>query len=395
VARLASKVDSEARLGTRIRQWLMTGVSYMIPFVAAGGILIALGFMLAQLRDRRAGRDRDRQVRPDRRGRVQHHGQNFTRLQRHLHWAALLFVIGAAAFGFLVPILSGFIAYRHRRPARPRARHRRRLDRRRPWAPASSAAWSPASSAVSSPAGSPAGRCTRASAGHAGRRHPAAVDAHHGGLFITVLGRPIKALMDALSDALNGHGVGTSAIALGLILGAMMGFDLGGPVNKVAYAFATTGLAAAGTATDSPAAQDHGGGHGRRHGRPARHGAGHHACGPKLFTEPERRTARRPGCSVRPSSPKVPSRSPLPTRIRVIASSVVGSAVTGGARDGLRHDLTRPTRRHLGAPAHRQLPALPRRARHRCLVMAVDRRLPQAARPQPRRRSRRVTFGRA
>src|SRR5665647_286698 len=45
---LSTKVDQHASTGTRIRQWLMTGVSYMIPFVAAGGILIALGFMLAQ-----------------------------------------------------------------------------------------------------------------------------------------------------------------------------------------------------------------------------------------------------------------------------------------------------------------------------------------------------------
>ena len=43
-----TKVDRNAGAGTKIRQWLMTGVSYMIPFVAAGGILIALGFMVAQ-----------------------------------------------------------------------------------------------------------------------------------------------------------------------------------------------------------------------------------------------------------------------------------------------------------------------------------------------------------
>src|SRR6476660_9483087 len=46
---LTSKVESGASAGTMIRQWLMTGVSYMIPFVAAGGILIALSFMLAQV----------------------------------------------------------------------------------------------------------------------------------------------------------------------------------------------------------------------------------------------------------------------------------------------------------------------------------------------------------
>ncbi|MEY3614109.1 MAG: hypothetical protein RL752_17, partial [Actinomycetota bacterium] len=40
---------SSASTGTKIRQWLMTGVSYMIPFVAAGGILIALGFLLGAI----------------------------------------------------------------------------------------------------------------------------------------------------------------------------------------------------------------------------------------------------------------------------------------------------------------------------------------------------------
>src|SRR3954453_2096253 len=44
-ATLSTKVEDGAGFGTRLRQWLMTGVSYMIPFVAAGGILIALGFM--------------------------------------------------------------------------------------------------------------------------------------------------------------------------------------------------------------------------------------------------------------------------------------------------------------------------------------------------------------
>jgi PTS system fructose-specific IIC component len=71
------------------------------------------------------------------------------------------------------------------------------------------------------------------------------------GLFITLLGRPIAALMKGLNGWLEGMS-GGSALVLGLILGAMMGFDLGGPVNKTAYFFATAGLAGAGTATDSP-----------------------------------------------------------------------------------------------------------------------------------------------
>ena len=57
--------------------------------------------------------------------------------------------------------------------------------------------------------------------------------------------------MEALSDGLNSL-QGGSAIILGVILGLMMAFDMGGPLNKTAYAFATTGLGAAATATDAP-----------------------------------------------------------------------------------------------------------------------------------------------
>ncbi|MCP6341558.1 hypothetical protein NL462_27765, partial [Klebsiella pneumoniae] len=58
------------------------------------------------------------------------------------------------------------------------------------------------------------------------------------------LGRPIAQLMTWLTEWLNSLN-GASAVILGVILGLMMCFDLGGPVNKVAYTFATTGLAAA------------------------------------------------------------------------------------------------------------------------------------------------------
>ena len=77
--------------GTKLRQWLMTGVSYMIPFVAAGGILIAIGFMLHDPVD---------VVKPS--------------LQEALdanNIPALIFRLGATAFGFLVPVLAGYIAF--------------------------------------------------------------------------------------------------------------------------------------------------------------------------------------------------------------------------------------------------------------------------------------------
>ena len=62
-----------------------------------------------------------------------------------------------------------------------------------------------------------------------------------GGLMFLVLGRPLAAITTSLQDALNSLS-GTSAVVLGVILGLMMAFDLGGPVNKAAYAFATAGL---------------------------------------------------------------------------------------------------------------------------------------------------------
>src|SRR3954471_16045070 len=103
-ATLSTKVEQGAGFGTRLRQWLMTGVSYMIPFVAAGGILIALGFMVAQFADGSDGVVAVTSI-P-----ISHLLNDFSILSG-MDWAALLFQTGALAFGFLVPILSGFIAY--------------------------------------------------------------------------------------------------------------------------------------------------------------------------------------------------------------------------------------------------------------------------------------------
>jgi fructose-specific phosphotransferase system IIC component len=299
-----------------------------------------------------------------------------------MHWAALLFLIGAAAFGFLVPILSGFIAYAIAdRPGLV------------PGIVGGSIAATMGAGFLgglvtgflggSSPAGSPAGRCTRASAVSCRSSSSRCCRAHHGGLFITVLGRPIKALMMPSPPPLNGMG-GSSAIVLGLILGAMMGFDLGGPVNKVAYAFATTGLAAAGTATDAPQLKI----------MAAVMAAGMVApLAMALATTRPAQALHRARARERQGS--LAARGLLHLRrcdpfaaadpFRVIASSVVGSAVTGALAMAFGRDLTGPTRRHLGAPAHRQLPDVPRRPRHRCPRHGRDRALPQAARPQPRR----------
>ncbi len=72
-----------------------------------------------------------------------------------------------------------------------------------------------------------------------------------GVVMVVVLARPLGKLTDSLNDGLSSLS-GGSAIVLGIILGLMMAFDMGGPLNKVAYAFATTGLGAAATASDAP-----------------------------------------------------------------------------------------------------------------------------------------------
>ena len=129
---------------------------------------------------------------------------------------------------------------------------------------------------------------------------------------LIVLGRPISWLMDQLTEGLNSMS-GGSAILLGVILGLMMAFDMGGPLNKVAYTFAAVGVGGASLASDAPqlkimAAVMLAG------MVPPMALALATVVRPGLFNAAERRTARRGGCSARPSSPRAPSRSPPPTR---------------------------------------------------------------------------------
>lgn len=133
--------------GKRIQQALMTGVSYMIPFVAAGGLLIALGFLFG-------GYDvtgvADEIVTTNTLFNLPEGGLL-------LYLGAVMFKVGALAFGFLVPALSGYIAYALAgRPGIAPASSVARSPS--PSARASSAASSPASSRASSPSGSAASR---------------------------------------------------------------------------------------------------------------------------------------------------------------------------------------------------------------------------------------------
>ena len=95
--------------GTRLRQILLTGVSYMIPFVAAGGLLIALGFLLAGY---------DIANKPDGKTDSLAHIIATTNTLTNLpsgglaqYLGAVLFTLGGLAFGFLVPALAGYISF--------------------------------------------------------------------------------------------------------------------------------------------------------------------------------------------------------------------------------------------------------------------------------------------
>ncbi|MET9290400.1 fructose-specific PTS transporter subunit EIIC [Streptomyces sp. NPDC003077] len=225
----AAPMDEDAAPGdgfaTRLRAWLMTGVSYMVPFVAAGGLLIALAFAIGGYRV-----DKAPSV-----------AEHFLWTES-ASWAALLFQVGSIAFGFLVPVLAGYIAYGM-------------ADR-----PGLVPGFVGGSIALTVNAGFlgglVAGLLAGAVAGAVQRiAVPAALrgimpvvviplvsSAVVGFLMFLVVGKPIAALQKALTDWLSGLS-GTNAVVLGIVLGLMMTFDLGGPLNKVAYAFAVGGLA--------------------------------------------------------------------------------------------------------------------------------------------------------
>ena len=96
-----AKDTSDLSWGVRLRQILLTGVSYMIPFVAAGGLLIALGFLLGGYEITSVADDVV----------INNTLANLPDGGLATYLGAVLFKLGALAFGFLVPALAGYIAY--------------------------------------------------------------------------------------------------------------------------------------------------------------------------------------------------------------------------------------------------------------------------------------------
>lgn len=222
----ADSSDEEAAAGSvgqQIYKNLMNGVSHMLPFVIAGGIMIALSFMIDQF----IGVPHDQ----------------LSKLGNYNTVAGYFNQIGAAAFGFMLPVLAGFIA-----------------------------------SSIADRPGLIVGFAAGALANTGGAGFLGAlIGGFLGGYVVVFLKKILKGLpkslegiktilfypffgllitgflmlvvnvpMKVINDGLNGFlsdMSGTNAALLGVILGGMMAVDLGGPVNKAAYVFGTGTLA--------------------------------------------------------------------------------------------------------------------------------------------------------
>ncbi|GAY17884.1 fructose-specific PTS transporter subunit EIIC [Mycobacterium sp. shizuoka-1] len=307
--------------GTRIRQILLTGVSYMIPFVAAGGLLIALGFLFAGY---------DIANTPD--GQTKSLGNliattnSLTNLPSGgfaQYLGAVLFTLGGLAFSFLVPALAGYISFAI-------------ADR-----PGIAPGFTAGAVAVFVGGGFIGGIVGGLIAGFAAlwisRAKvpqwarglmpvviiPLFASLIVGLLMFLLLGRPLAAITSGLTNWLNGL-TGASVILLGVILGLMMCFDLGGPVNKAAYAFATAGLNVADPASLRIMAAVMAAGM-----VPPLAMALATTVRPGLFSEPERENGRAAwllGASFI-SEGAIPFAAADP--LRVIPSMMAGGAVTG------------------------------------------------------------------
>lgn len=226
---------SEGAWGSRIYKAVMTGISYMIPFVAAGGILVALGFVFEAITMPNLGDVDTKAIL----GSVTLF--NLGDVHWTLYLGAVLQTIGGFGLSLMVPALAAYIAYG--------------LAQRPGIAPGFIAG-SVALAVNSGFLGGIVGGILAGLIAYAlgtlklprwlGSMMPVVVTPLvtalvTGLVMYLLLGAPLAWVMTTLQDWLTSMS-GGSALVLGLILGAMMASDLGGPINKAAYLFATAGL---------------------------------------------------------------------------------------------------------------------------------------------------------
>lgn len=223
-----SSVGGKESIGHQIYKHLMNGVSHMLPFVVGGGILIAIAFLID-------GFSVDLNSLPaDQRA-------NFGTITQA---AAMFKGIGGTAFGFMLPILAGFIAMSI-------------ADR-----PGLAVGFVGGSIAANGTSGFLGALVAGFVAGYivlllkkVFSKLPESLDGMKPVLLYPLLGiflvgvimqfvvePPIGALNTAINNGLNGLN-GASAVVLGVLLGGMMSVDMGGPVNKAAYVFGTASIA--------------------------------------------------------------------------------------------------------------------------------------------------------
>lgn len=224
-----SSIGGKESIGHQIYKHLMNGVSHMLPFVVGGGILIAIAFLID-------GFSVDLNSLPaDQRA-------NFGTITQG---AALFKGIGGTAFGFMLPILAGFIAMSI-------------ADR-----PGLAVGFVGGSIAANGTSGFLGALVAGFVAGYIVNllkkifsKLPESLDGVKPVILYPLLGifligvimqfvvePPIGALNTAINNGLNGLN-GASAVVLGVLLGGMMAIDMGGPVNKAAYVFGTASIAA-------------------------------------------------------------------------------------------------------------------------------------------------------
>ena len=231
---------TEGAWGSRIYKAVMTGISYMIPFVAAGGILVALGFVFEAITVPNLGDVNTKAIL-----------ESATLFNLgDVHWTlylgAVLQTIGGFGLSLMVPALAAYIAYG--------------LAQRPGIAPGFIAG-SVALAVNSGFLGGIVGGILAGLIAYAlgtlklprwlGSMMPVVItplvtSLVAGLAMYLLLGAPLAWVMTTLQDWLTSMS-GGSALVLGLILGAMMASDLGGPINKAAYLFATAGLSSGAT----------------------------------------------------------------------------------------------------------------------------------------------------
>ncbi|HGQ9884512.1 TPA: fructose-specific PTS transporter subunit EIIC [Streptococcus pneumoniae] len=234
-AKVATASNEKQSLGGAFYKHLMSGVSQMLPFVIGGGIMIALAFLID--------------------GALSVPNENLGNLGSYHELASMFMKIGGAAFGLMLPVFAGYVAY---------------SIAEKPGLVAGFVAGAIAKEGFAfgkipyAAGGEATSTLAGVSSGFLGAlvlaikkyvKVPRSLEGAKSILLLPLLGTiltgfvmlavniPMAAINTAMNDFLGGLG-GGSAVLLGIVLGGMMAVDMGGPVNKAAYVFGTGTLAA-------------------------------------------------------------------------------------------------------------------------------------------------------